>query len=515
MENITDLLHQHLEESPSSNIYNKFNNNVNGNQYDEICKECNDVKDDYPTGSYDLCKKIARNAEDLSLKKNKEGYNSHCLHYTYWVYYKIKKILELSHETNKPKHLVNFLKVRSRIYNHYSLYKCLPEIEKNTIDGLNEKVDEKYLFDYFEYYDNIKTYNTCIKFTFEKYKKYLNHIKELYKKDKNTNECCDDSFWDDCDMYFKCNKEFDPNTLLSSLNDKQNNNCDILKTLDKSSESSNSLNSQGSQRDFKDSIYFLRCTDNMGDSPEDTSRIGGKINCYAFPASRESLNKPTSPYYLPPLHGDSSTTTTYGSKNSESVLIPSKGMQQSLGATTNGVQGKNKEGIAVHSNLNSRSNALSSLSMSLDPKKYKITPQFCQIQGLVKSSEGVCREPSVRDTPMIGAKWNIHAPQGRVKYSPEIISVLFRNSDKSNIFSNNIFRVGIACTLIVGIISTIYIYYKFTPFGRGFHKKVPRKKRIDDYYYDDPHIRHFVIRAPKSVKRKVGSRRLHFSYYSR
>ncbi|SCO93377.1 PIR protein [Plasmodium malariae] len=479
MEIITDLLHEHIEGPLSSNIYNKFNNNVNGSQYDEICKKCKDVKDDYPTGSYDLCKKIAKNAEDLSLQKNKEGYIPHCLHYTYWVYYKIKQILELSPENNKSEHLVNFLKVRSSIYDRYSLYKCLPEIEGNTIDGLNEKVDEKYLFDYFQYYDDIKTYNTCINVEFKEYEKYLNKIKELYINHKNTKECCDDSFWDNCDMYFKCNKEFDPNTLLSSLKDKQNNNCDILKTLDKSSESSNSLNSQGSQRDFKDSIYFLRCTDNMGDSPEDTSRKGGKINCYAFPASRESLNKPTSPYYLPPLHGDSSMATTYGSKNSESDLIPSKGTQQSLGATINGVQ------------------------------------EFCQKQGLVKSSEGICREPSVRDTPMIGAKWNIYAPQGRVKYSPEIISVLFKNSDKSNIFSNNIFRVGIAFTLIVGIISTIYTYYKFTPFGRGFHKKVPRKKRIDDYYYDDPHMRHFVIRAPKSAKRKVGSRRLHFSYYSR
>ncbi|SBT00679.1 PIR Superfamily Protein [Plasmodium malariae] len=486
-----------LEGSPSSDIYNVLNEKVNESQYDEKCKTLQNTQNNVIEGSYELCKQILRNAKNLSERYNRPKYNYHCSHYKHWVYNKLKEILGNNSENSKLKTLISkFSEARKNIVATYNAQFCKFELEHNTLQELNDKIEEKYLFDYFENYDSIKTYSTCQSVSFDKYKEYISNISKLYSKHKSKNKCCIDSFWSDCPDYFKCQNEFDPNTLLSSLNDKNNNNCDILKTLEKPSEPSNSLNSQ---RDFKDSVYLFRCTDITDDIYGEGTRKGGARKCHVFSASPNSLNNRYSPY----------NDSFYRVHRTTSVLTEKLGSNKAGSDKTNSLESTGKQ--------SEQSQITSSHSGILDQEEAKKTvEQDCAKYGLVKGILGGCREPSIRETLMIGAKRDTYAPQGRVTYSPEGITVLLRNSDiKSNIFNNNILRFGIAFTLIVGITSIIYMYYKFTPFGRRFHKKVPKKRRIDDYYYDDPHMRHFIIRAPKSDKRKAGSRRLRFSYYSR
>ncbi|SBS98790.1 PIR Superfamily Protein [Plasmodium malariae] len=493
METLTkEELNKILEKSPSSIIYNDLNANISETHYDSFCKDFkvnNNVN-----GTYMLCKQIARNAEYLSKRINAAGYNRHCLHYKYWIYEKIKNILgDKLAEQDRKNLLGKIFQLQKCINETYNSYYCQYNLGNNTSDEFNKKLEEKYLHDYFHNFDSIRTCDACNRVSFNKYKVYLQNIVTLYEKHKNNN-CCDNPWWTECPDYFlSCSDEFDPNKILSLLNSNKENNCNILKTLEKPSVFMNTFSSGSYHRDSIDSDYFLRCTYIKGEKYEPNNPNGSTLTCNVFPTSDNSINNRNSPYHLPPLAISPSRTDAQTKKprNFETQL-----------------QRTELNGSSIQENQQS-------LSVSLNQEKDIITPEICEKQGLVKSSEGICREPSVRHTLVIGAKWNTYNPYARVKYSPESISVLLRNSDKSNIFSNNIFRVGIAFTLIVGIISTIYIYYKFTPFGRGFHKKVPRKKRIDDYYYDDPHMRHFVIRAPKSVKRKVGSRRLHFSYYSR
>ncbi|SBS94103.1 PIR Superfamily Protein [Plasmodium malariae] len=487
MEKLTEeLLNKILEGSRSSNIYNILNQSVTGNQYDTICKELNENEsgNNNPTGSYNLCKQIARNAQFLSYKINESGYKNYCLHYTYWVYYKIKKILESSSESNKSELLTKFLKLNNTIYKHYNLYNCLYAIKGNSIEGLNDKVDEKHLFDYFKNYDYIKKYDTCNKFNFSKYKNYLNHINELYKKHKTEKKCCEDLFWSDCPDYFYCQNEFDPNTLLQALNSNESDKCKNLKKLEKTTQSGYLMDSEDSQTDIISSFYFTSCTDIKGDSPNNQTRTGGIQKCNVFAASPKSLNS-SSPFTQPPPD-----------------YVTFNFVQQTIASAPSKLREKKTE---------SSENSEQVLSYHLEPiikKQVKITKikQVCKKPGLVNDASGSCREPSVRETGAIGLKLDSYHPDKK----RAIISFI---NNPINIFNNNVFRGGIAFTLIVGIISTIYIYYKFTPFGRRFHKKEPRKKRIDNYY-DDPYMRQFIIRAPKPLKRKVGTARLHFSYYS-
>ncbi|KAI4833958.1 uncharacterized protein MKS88_000194 [Plasmodium brasilianum] len=486
-------LNKILEKSPSSVIYNVLNANISGTHYDTCCADFKEK--DNVNGTYMLCKQIARNAEYLSKRIHDAGYNRLCLHYKYWIYGKIKDILGDKLENEEGKTLIGkIFQLQKCINETYNSYYCQYKLGNNISDEFNKKLEEKYLHDYFHNYDSIRTYDACNSVSFKNYKDYFQNMATLYKNHKSNYNCCDNPWWTDCSDYFlSCSDEFDPNETLSLLNSKGVNNCSMLKKIEKPSAFMNTFSSGSYHRDSMDSDYFLRCTYIKGEKYEPNNPNGSTLTCNVFPTSDNSINNPNSPYHSPPLAISPNRTDAQEETPRDSEL-----QQQST--RLNGSSGQENQ---------------QSLSGQLYQKKDKITPEFCQKQGLLKSSEGICREPSVRNTPMIGAKWKIYTPQGKVKYSPEIISVLFKNSDKSNIFSNNIFRVGIAFTLIMGIISTIYIYYKFTPFGRGFHKKASRKKRIDDYYYDDPHMRHFVIRAPKSVKRKFGSRRLHFSYYSR
>ncbi|KAI4840605.1 PIR protein [Plasmodium brasilianum] len=472
-------LNQILEGSPSGNIYNNFNKNFSGSQNSVECNVFNSDKTNYPDGSYDLCKKISRNAEDLSKLRNNRRYVYYCLHFTYWIYYKIKKNLEKSSESEKLKHLIKFLDIKKSIYRDYHLYNCLPNINDNHINELNEKVEQKYLFDYFENYDYIKTFNTCNTVKFSEYEKYLNQISELYIKHKKDKECCNNSFWDDCGEYFKCKKEFDPTKFITSLKSK-GNNCNILEKIQKT---------LSSQSDFMNSIYFIGCRDITDDRPTANRLKSGKQQCNVFPASPSSLNNPLSPFVQPPpAHATFAIVRQTGTLESTKLGLENQASSEI------------SEQQSPSSNLR-----------SLDKKQTKSSSKaqaVCEKPGFLRDSSGNCREPSVRETGTIRLKLNEYHPDK----TKAIIS--FNNSSvSSSTLNNNIFRVGIAFAFIVGIISTIFIYYKFTPFGKYFHKKISRRKRIDDYY-DNPYMRHFIIHAPKSVKRKVGTRGLRFSYYS-
>ncbi|KAI4839101.1 hypothetical protein MKS88_002617 [Plasmodium brasilianum] len=495
-------LNKILAGSPSGSIYDKFNRNYNGDQNNTFCNVFNTEKDNYPTGSYELCNQIARNAENLSVMIDKGGYK-YCAHYTYWIYYKIKKILESS-QNSKSENLIKFLEVKSKIYNQYRLYNCLSPIQGNTIEELNKKVDEKYLFDYFQNYDSIKTYDICDKITFSEYKKYLNVIKKLYIEHKNDKKCCADSFWGNCD-YFKCNTEFDPNTLLHSLNSNGNEKCDILKKLEKTTKSGYPMDSGVSQIDISSSFYYSRCTDIIGDSPSIKTPEGGKQKCNMFAVSPKAIYSRTSPYYDTFYRVQHATVRngTPGDSHSESETPNSteylpKQHNSSPPDSSRSPHGHLNGLMEESTKSHAGNNHLLSPSKSSTRQEAEITGKQtnCSEPGYLKDSSGICREPSVRHTGTIGLKLDTYQP-GKTKAIITLynipISVLL--DKKSNIFNNNILR--------------------FTPFGRRFHKKVPKKRRIDDYYYDDPHMRHFIIRAPKSDKRKVGSRRLRFSYYSR
>ncbi|SBT85708.1 PIR protein [Plasmodium malariae] len=443
-----------LEGSFSYNIYKELDNDVEENNYDVYCTAFNNDEDNTEKKHYNLCKKILRNTHILSRYVNTNNFTTLCSHYRYWTYYNIKKILGDDTNNDKAKPIINkFKQVRDNIRKISNALYCQYEFNDDIIKKLNDMKEEKYLYDYFQNYDSIKTSDTCKVVTLDKYENYLKYIITLYNERKGEDACCYGSFLIDCEDYFKCDDEFDPNILFSLTN-------------------------------ITGSIYYFKCTDFDEDKISDKTKEGGKLNCHIFLTSDKSHFMPLSPSLQAP--STFGPFTTYGQRGTS---VSAELQRNNLVSS----------GISGHEDQSSSSESSDVNYKSSCKDAARKNPL------LARDASENCREPDVRATETVGVKLNLYAPGRRIRIK--------LNSD-SNTFKNNFFRVGIAFTLIAGIISTIFLYYKFTPFGRCFHKKVSRKKIIDDYY-DDPYMRKFMIRAPKSDKRRTGNTGLQFSYYSR
>ncbi|SBT85571.1 PIR protein [Plasmodium malariae] len=475
-----------LEGSPSHHIYEELNNNVEGTSYDNYCSSFKNSQDNTDNANYNLCKKIARNAHKISNYFNTIKYTTQCAHYKYWIYHNIKKLLGDSTDNGKAKLITDeFMQSQNKFKYYFNVYNCKYDFKTNILQRLNDMVEEKYLYDYFENFDIIKTQKTCQNINSQNYENYLNYIITLYNKYKNQKECCIDLFWTECGDYFKCNEEFDPNKLLSTLKSNGSKKCDNLIKAQTHPTSGSIMHWGHSLTNVTDSIYYFMCTDIPNGNITNSQQKDGRLRCQRFRTSDRSHNNLISPSLQP-----------------RSVQVPfTISGQRGFSLSTellrdNSISRGNKE-------QSSQSSSLQQSHVSENNSSDKNTP--CNDPLLVRDISGICREPDVRETQTIGVKLNTYAPGRKIK---------IRLNPNSYMFKNKIFRGGIVFTLIMGIIFTIYLFYKFTPFGRCFHKKVSRKKRIDDYY-DDPYMRQFIIRAPKSTKRRTGNRGLQFFYYSR
>ncbi|KAI4833917.1 PIR protein [Plasmodium brasilianum] len=471
--------------SPSYHIYKQFDNEVNEAKYDRYCSPFKNSGNGADLEYLKLCKKMSRNTDILSKYHNKNEFTTLCSHYRYWTYYNIKRVLGEKTGNDKAKPIIHkFMQTQNNINEIYNAYYCKYDFENDILERLNIMNEEKYLYDYFQNYDNIKTSDACNAVKSEEYEKYLNHIIELYNKHKTQKECCIGSFWPECEDYFKCNDEFDPKKLLSTLNSNISKKCDNLTNTQTTLTSGVTSHSGSSKADFRSSIYLVSCTDIPKDRPSVDTLVGSRIRCHVLPSSTASLNNSTSSFTHPPP--DNVPFTIGGHMETPVSTELRRDNQVSSGS--------------------SRSRNHLSNSDASNVIKYKSGENHtsCEDPLLVRHKSGTCVEPDVRKTNTIGVKLNVFAPGKTIK---------IRLNPNSYMFKNKFFRGGIAFTLIVGIIFTIFLFYKFTPFGRFFHKKVSRKKRTDDYY-DDPYTRQFIIRAPKYGRRRTGNRGLQFSYYS-
>ncbi|SBT86825.1 PIR protein [Plasmodium malariae] len=454
--------------SLSHHIYKELNNDVQGTSYDSYCSEFSNTGNSNNLESYNLCKKISRNTDILSVYRDTIHFSTLCSHYRYWAYYNINKILANFTDNNNAKALVKkFLQVRDNITRVFNAYYCQYSFSDDILQELNNMKEEKYLHDYFKNYDIIKTSDSCSRVTPSVYEKYLNYIITLYNKHKNQMECCIDSFWTECEDYFKCNEEFDPNKLLSILKSNGSKKCDNLIKAQTPPTSVSTTHWGHSLTNVTDSIYYFMCTDIPNGNITHSQQKDGRLRCHRFRTSDRSHNNLISPSLQPP-----------------SVQVP---------FTISGQRGFSlsaelpRKSLELNEHLKKQYILSSSQTLDLTQDKSDDKNSPCKNTLLVRDISGICREPDVRETQTIGVKLNTYAPGRKIK---------IRLNHNSNMFKNNFFRVGIAFTLIAGIIFTIFLFYKFTPFGRCFHKKVSRKKRIDDYY-DDPYMRQFIIRAPK------------------
>ncbi|SBT55852.1 PIR Superfamily Protein [Plasmodium ovale wallikeri] len=184
----------------------------------KYCEKCITLDEKYP-GIKAFCAKMASNLKNLYSIQNMGGTHlNRCSHLTYWSYDKIMNTL------NSSVHNTVDESISSELYNiMLQINSLLPAHEKciYSFHGNFPKwKEEKDLHDYFENYDsliNVSSYND----TKGKHCNYVNYIYGLYKR--HITDCCkcyndpNVSCDNECPNYFKCDKKYVPNNLLTKF----------------------------------------------------------------------------------------------------------------------------------------------------------------------------------------------------------------------------------------------------------------------------------------------------------
>ncbi|SCO66062.1 VIR protein [Plasmodium vivax] len=168
-----------------------------------------------------LCVKMETNLKELStVLADVTSHDDRCTYFIFWAYEKIINILNGNFSSHNDYYAINLLnQVLYTINKELSLGQKCPYY----VDGaLNVWKKEKYLHDYFKNFENIKNDFDKKPDNCNKYLGYLKHIRDLYMKDLKS--CCayytnsDPVYLEMCPKYFKCDKKYFPNSLISKLN---------------------------------------------------------------------------------------------------------------------------------------------------------------------------------------------------------------------------------------------------------------------------------------------------------
>ncbi|SBT55997.1 PIR Superfamily Protein [Plasmodium ovale wallikeri] len=185
------------------------------------CHEFLSFEDSYKEKAYMFCKKIETilNKKIYNMEKGDER-KKHCLHYKYWVYGTIMNMHNSQTESKYVSTLVKkLMALRTLIADGYIDYSCQYHFNDNYLNDLKGKIEKKYLHDYFNNYDIIKsTISSCKEEKIEVYQEYLNSIIKLY--DIYKEDLCSDYYFflvNSCDDYFKYDEIYNPKFLLNIL----------------------------------------------------------------------------------------------------------------------------------------------------------------------------------------------------------------------------------------------------------------------------------------------------------
>ncbi|GAB64531.1 VIR-like CYIR protein [Plasmodium cynomolgi strain B] len=149
--------------------------------------------------------------EDKGTRKDK------CLHFIYWIYEEARKIINKDPKFTNADFISIFRDVQRKIYEgNNKLYYC----EIYFDDTLDKWKEQKVLHDYFRNYDKIKLENSSDRSKCQKYNKYIDFIRKIYKKHAQEEGCCENyhiHYWNHCD-YFKCHDMYNPNKITLKMN---------------------------------------------------------------------------------------------------------------------------------------------------------------------------------------------------------------------------------------------------------------------------------------------------------
>ncbi|GAW80801.1 variable surface protein [Plasmodium gonderi] len=502
-----------LQSSPSYVIYKKLNEDA-GNYKSKCCDILNN-SDSNKNDISNLCKKIERNVENLFNISNTIEYYYRCHHYRHWIYENIKKILDnATNDKDKKSISSKFLELRNCIMVNYSVYNCLYDYETDNLSKINDRVEEKYLYDYFYNFDTIKTYEMCNHMNSDKYEQYLNKIIELYNKHKNTYNCCNGSWLHSCFSYFKCNDTFDPEKLLQRLKINGKRSCEVLEKEKIKGSSPDSSTPNKSEPDILSTFYTGPCK-SIGED---------KLICSLRQVTHKSPKIPLKPSrinntidykskILPLFSESTDNTISQPSENKHVTSISVSSFVKPLEKKSQSHRDTNE----LNHEKSDKYKEINTLpivtlpegfkwkfgdgSFSCDSRishedKYKLCDYVKKLkEGLkeLKLTNSTNNESlntisstfdSVRDQSHIinynQGEESLYSTSNGVTYI-DSNGYFTNNPEHERVLSNNIFiRVFIGGTLILGMILVFFIYYKFTPFGVFLQRKLSKKKSRKD-----------------------------------
>ncbi|SBS98152.1 PIR Superfamily Protein [Plasmodium malariae] len=491
-----------LKQLPSYALYNKFNSEIKEVKYNNACKIPDSVTSEYKDNCINLCKKVARNLENLPKKDKSWSYENRCSHYKYWLYEEIRKFFKDDAKPNDVEVVIKeFLRVQPLLTTDYEILNCDYKFSQKNLQELETKIEEKYMFDYFTNYEHIKAKETCVNVEIEKYKKYLNFILQLYNRKKGV--CCVGKI-SKCPNYFlNCDNEFNPSELLSILGSSYDGNCNGLESFEETKISEEKLESSDLEQDFLDTIHFTNC--HIKNNDKELSC--GFVRASALPR-RNMIDVVNS-----------------GQENGE----------RSYSEERKSVSSINSEHAALHEEVrkivgisSKKKNNLSTLKKNEEVDlRWNISKDGtlrCTSEILENDTSGPCTymEELVKEGIFIklenssgyqlkkGKTWPPEAIKIVIKKKnqiqmkkyksqklgyPEHALILnskeLRTYNRENqsgetllgkdagtyVLQNNFVRVSFVVTLVMGIIMVLFLYFKFTIFGSYVGKIKNRKKR--------------------------------------
>ncbi|GAW82743.1 variable surface protein [Plasmodium gonderi] len=545
-----DIWDEVLVGTHSRRIYDDIDKNTDLDNYKKFCELLN--KDD-ESDFFTLCKKVVRNVEYLSKMVVNDEYKHRCSHYRFWFYNELLKLIQNNRKMNNIKSIIDkFLHVQNNITLWYREFGCHYNFYSKDLEELNEKQEEKRLYDYFQNHFSIQNTTTCEDVKKDKYKKYLDGVNSMYKNHKYKNKCCYDLWWNNCLHYFNCHDDYDPEKMLASLQSSSIGSCDNKKKGASTLPSGSLDHSQNSEEDIK-KFHYARC--------KETSH--GMFLCNLLPVNFKSpkrINNPVLHYHctsdtckysqnlIPPPDKVSKypmPVKTTEEKSTSKFEIGKYTIPESFRITKTRAQEKknNNEHIDKHPLQEKRSTPFiqprkspikwlfgegkmncSAIKPHEDPyklcayKNKRLNKQSYLEETYTESQKGKNLMsilssilPNAKEAGRINGETSYKIrDSGTTNFPDSSTNYVEISKDENNILYNIFFRIAIVVLLTLGLIFVFVIYYKYTPFGSCLRRNIIKEKRINKSIY--MHAGKSQTQGPRKIYRNSQNRQCCIAY---
>ncbi|GAW79408.1 variable surface protein [Plasmodium gonderi] len=495
----------------SDRIYVDFNSDENISNYGKFIDNAR-ITNKCP--EFDtICKKFARNLDNILFKKHEEKTMNYCILLKYWMYNEIKKKCKNDY---KDIELIPFVeKLKNMQYNVKNGEEIKFECYDNYDDYMGNWEEEKDLYEYFINFDGISK-NIKTRGNENKYNDFLNHIKVLYKRKKDEECCCHVNYHHLCDHYFNCDSKYDPGELLSILKNgaakpheellSKNGSDAHLKTNGKcrpvsgKSEAENKdvlrkvpIGYNKSRRKYITRIMNPKCIVNY------VAKDSGYalVSCYSF-----NKGHPNVEHIFRPVEEEDKILS---SESEEKGKFITKKLKTFVGIPPY-LQGYRELGKFINdksqeSNRRYEFGRKVAYEFSGIGKKQnwaEIDDTITCPYTIIKDEKRECvAEDKLKEIKIF--------EDDEGKNSSTAVSITniphkatSEDSEQAyDIYKTGVFRVATLSVLLIGIIFVFFVYYKFTPFGKWISNKMSKKKNIKEEMNMD-----FKKSAPKRYKQK-------------